>query len=168
MPAASIKTPEMINEKSTKGLRSMSHPSWCAFGFSSLMQKKSSGFERRADIVRIHLSDDALDYMSDLSRLGKNIGDDLAEGKPTLPLLYAMWNGNEHEAKLIENAICNGGLGNLDEIIKTIENTGGLSYTFSLAEKEAEKAQDALDHLPSSVYKDDLERLVSFTVTRSW
>ena len=64
--------------------------------------------------------------MSDVSRLGKNIGDDLAEGKPTLPLLYAMWNGSEKESTLIENAILNGGLGNLDEIIKTIENTGGL------------------------------------------
>ena len=114
------------------------------------------------------LIDDALDYMSDVSRLGKNIGDDLAEGKPTLPLLYAMWNGNENEAKLIENAICNGGLGNLDEILKTIENTGGLSYTFSLAEKEAKKALAAIAHLPSSVYKDDLESLVIFTVTRSW
>ena len=114
------------------------------------------------------LIDDALDYMSDASRLGKNIGDDLAEGKPTLPLLYAMWNGSENEIKLIENAIRNGGLGNLDEIIKTIENTGGLSYTFSLAEKEAEKALAALAHLPASVYKDDLERLVIFTVTRSW
>ena len=114
------------------------------------------------------LIDDALDYMSDVSRLGKNIGDDLAEGKPTLPLLYAMWNGSEKESTLIENAILNGGLGKLDEIIKTIENTGGLSYTFSLAEKEAEKALAALAHLPSSVYKDDLERLVIFTVTRSW
>ena len=93
------------------------------------------------------LIDDALDYMSDASRLGKNIGDDLAEGKPTLPLLYAMWNGSENEIKLIENAIRNGGLGNLDEIIKTIENTGGLSYTFSLAEKEAEKALASLAHL---------------------
>ena len=114
------------------------------------------------------LIDDALDYVSDANRLGKNIGDDLAEGKPTLPLLYAMWNGNENQIKLIENAICKGGLGDLDEIIKTIENTGGLSYTFSLAEKEAEKAYTALTHLPSSVYKDDLERLISFTVTRSW
>ena len=94
------------------------------------------------------LIDDALDYMSDVSRLGKNIGDDLAEGKPTLPLLYAMWNGSEKESKLIENAIRNGGLGNLDEILKTIENTGGLSYTFSLAEKEAKKALASLAHLP--------------------
>ena len=54
------------------------------------------------------------------------------------------------------------------KIIRTIENTGGLSYTFSLAEKEAEKAYTALANLPSSVYKDDLERLISFTVTRSW
>jgi len=114
------------------------------------------------------LIDDALDYVSDANRLGKNIGDDLAEGKPTLPLLYAMWNGNENQIKLIENAICKGGLGDLDEVVKTIENTGGLSYTFSLAEKEAEKAYTALAHLPSSVYKDDLERLISFTVTRSW
>ena len=114
------------------------------------------------------LIDDALDYVSDVNRLGKNIGDDLAEGKPTLPLLYAMWNGNENQIKLIENAICKGGLGDLDEVVKTIENTGGLSYTFSLAEKEAEKAYTALAHLPSSVYKDDLERLISFTVTRSW
>ena len=114
------------------------------------------------------LIDDALDYMSDVSRLGKNIGDDLAEGKPTLPLLYAMWNGNENQTKLIENAICNGGLDHLDKIIKTIEDTGGLSYTLSLAEKEAGKAYKALANLSSSVYKEDLERLIGFTVNRSW
>ena len=114
------------------------------------------------------LVDDALDYFSDSTKLGKNIGDDLAEGKPTLPLLYAMWNGNETQSKLIENAIHTGGLDRLNEIIEAIESTGGFSYTLKIAGLEAEKAASALTSVPSSVYKDDLERLLKFAVSRSW
>ena len=114
------------------------------------------------------LIDDALDYVSDANRLGKNIGDDLAEGKPTLPLLYAMWNGDKSQSKLIESAISKGGLEQLEKIIGIIEKTGGLSYTFSMAESEARKASYALGILSPSIYKEDLKRLLEFAVSRSW
>lgn len=113
------------------------------------------------------LVDDALDYSASLEELGKNIGDDLAEGKPTLPLLYAMWKGTETEAAIVREAIEKGGLEQIEAISAAIESTGAITYTFALAEAEAAKAKEALSGLAPSPYTDALCTLASFAVHRS-
>tara|TARA_R110002096_G_scaffold226108_4_gene415436 strand:- start:1306 stop:2295 length:990 start_codon:yes stop_codon:yes gene_type:complete len=113
------------------------------------------------------LVDDALDYSASLEELGKNIGDDLAEGKPTLPLLYAMWKGTKTEAAIVREAIEKGGLEQIEAISAAIESTGAITYTFALAEAEAAKAKEALGGLPPSPYTDALGTLANFAVHRS-
>jgi len=114
------------------------------------------------------LIDDALDYSATSSELGKNIGDDLAEGKPTLPLLYAMWHGNEKQSQIIRNAIMNGGLDDIEEIRSAIASTGAIAYTARLAEQEAASALKALEILQPSVYHEALYSLTRFAVERNY
>ncbi len=112
------------------------------------------------------LIDDALDYESDESSLGKHLGDDLAEGKPTLPLIYALQHGNEHQRTVIRRAIEHGGLEHLQEITRAVASLGGLAYTARLAESEAEQALAALSPLPETPYKEGLSELARFAVAR--
>jgi len=112
------------------------------------------------------LVDDALDYGATDAQLGKNIGDDLAEGKPTLPLLYAMWQGTPAQAATIREAILEGGRDRIKEISAAIESTGAIKYTFALAEAEAAKARSALAAVPQSIYLDALQALTRFAVER--
>jgi len=114
------------------------------------------------------LIDDVLDYSSSADALGKNIGDDLAEGKPTLPLLYAMWNGNKKEAALIREAIEHGGLEHLEQIKETINATGAIAYTAKIAAEEAELAMNELVELPKSEYLDALYALARFSIERQF
>ena len=110
------------------------------------------------------LVDDVLDYRSNPTERGKNLGDDLAEGKPTLPLIYALKRGNEGQRAAIRLAIEQGGLAQLEPIVAAIDDTGGLEYTAQLARSEAERALAALEPLPGSVYKDGLVALARFSV----
>ncbi len=112
------------------------------------------------------LVDDALDYCADSTQLGKSLGDDLAEGKPTLPLLYAMWQGTPTQAVLIRAAIEQGGRDRISEITAAIESTGAITYTLALAEREAAQAQTALNVIPPSEYRDVLHGLAMFAVER--
>ena len=114
------------------------------------------------------LIDDALDYSATSSELGKNIGDDLAEGKPTLPLLYAMWHGNEKQSQIIRNAIINSGLDNIEEIRAAIESSGAIAYTARLAEQETACAVTALEILQPSVFQEALYSLTRFAVERNY
>jgi octaprenyl-diphosphate synthase len=112
------------------------------------------------------LIDDVLDYQSDPESRGKNLGDDLAEGKPTLPLIYALKHCDAATAKLIRRAIEGGGLAELEKVLAAIESTGGLQYTARLAQTEADQALAALAALPESPYKDGLAELARFAVER--
>jgi octaprenyl-diphosphate synthase len=112
------------------------------------------------------LVDDALDYDSTAEELGKNIGDDLAEGKPTLPLIYAMQNGSAAERHMIREAIETGGTQNLTSIQLAIETSGGLRYTAERAAAEAHDAMKALDRLAESPCKAALISLAEFAITR--
>ena len=114
------------------------------------------------------LVDDVLDYTTDSEQLGKNIGDDLAEGKPTLPLIYAMENGNAEQRALIREAIESGGNKNIDAVREAIETTGAITYTSRFAQAEAERAVAALAQAPESPYKDALTSLAAFTVQRTY
>jgi octaprenyl-diphosphate synthase len=112
------------------------------------------------------LVDDALDYDAEPEELGKNIGDDLAEGKPTLPLIYAMNHGTAAEKHMIREAIENGSTQNLRLIQLAIETSGGLRYTAERAEVEARTAIESLEILPSSRFKSGLVGLAEFAVKR--
>jgi len=112
------------------------------------------------------LVDDALDYSASSIEFGKNLGDDLAEGKATLPLIYAMKKSSPAELKLIYTAIKSDGIGQIDEIQAIIESTGALQYTADYARKVANSAIDAISSLPDSVYKQALIAIVEFSVHR--
>jgi octaprenyl-diphosphate synthase len=114
------------------------------------------------------LVDDALDYGRDNHDLGKNIGDDLAEGKPTLPLIYTLRQGNNHQRELIRAAIEEGGLAQMEEVMDAIESTGSITYTARRAEDEASRATAALATIPDSPYKQALLDLAHFSVHRSF
>jgi octaprenyl-diphosphate synthase len=116
--------------------------------------------------LAFQLIDDALDYDAKPEELGKNIGDDLAEGKPTLPLIYAMNHGTAAEKHMVREAIENGSTQNLKLIQLAIETSGGLRYTAERAEQEARRAIETLEILPRSRYKDGLVGLAEFAVKR--
>lgn len=113
------------------------------------------------------LIDDVLDYSSSSEDMGKNVGDDLAEGKPTLPLIYAMERGDAAQSALIRKAIEQGGYDMIDEVQFIIQQTGALEYTRAVAQQEADKAIEQLAHLPESEYKQALELLALFSVQRN-
>ena len=113
------------------------------------------------------LIDDVLDYSGDSGVIGKNVGDDLAEGKPTLPLIRVMQQGTAEEAGLVRRAVASGGLADLDGVLAAIRRSGALDYTRQQAEVEAQAARAALDPIPATQYRDSLIQLASFAVTRT-
>lgn len=114
------------------------------------------------------LIDDVLDYQADVAELGKNIGDDLAEGKPTLPLIHALKHGSDAQKALIREAIVeSNGLQHLDAIMAAMHDTDAFGYTRRLAEHEAELAKQAIAFLPQSAYKEALLTLADVAVERS-
>jgi octaprenyl-diphosphate synthase len=113
------------------------------------------------------LIDDVLDYKSDPATRGKNLGDDLAEGKPTLPLLHALRHGNDEQRALIRLAIEQGGLAQLGPIVEAIEATGGLEYATSFAQRETSQALADLDALPDTPFRGALAALARFAQDRT-
>jgi octaprenyl-diphosphate synthase len=113
------------------------------------------------------LIDDVLDYRSSPEETGKNIGDDLAEGKPTLPLIYAMRMGNPAQVAAVRNAIEEGGREHIGPILEAIESTGAIAYTARVAQGEADRAIVALRGVPDSPYKEALRALAEFSVVRT-
>ena len=115
------------------------------------------------------LVDDVLDYSANAIQLGKNVGDDLAEGKPTLPLLHAMHHGNETQAQLIRKTIEQGGNRDvLDEVLAIMNEYQSLDYAMARAKQEAQKAVDAIQILPENEYKRALISLAYLSVSRSY
>jgi octaprenyl-diphosphate synthase len=113
------------------------------------------------------LIDDVLDYVANEQDMGKKAGDDLAEGKPTLPLLHAMWNANEENASLIKSAIENGdGMAHFDTILALMYSSGSIEYTQNKAIEESKKAKAALSIIPESPYKEALLGLADIAVNR--
>ncbi|SDH36648.1 octaprenyl-diphosphate synthase [Vibrio xiamenensis] len=114
------------------------------------------------------LIDDVMDYTSDGEEMGKNVGDDLAEGKPTLPLLHAMQHGNPEQRAMIREAIeLSNGMEKLDDILAAMEQVGSLEYTTNKALEEADKAIAELAVIPESEYKQALITLAHLAVNRS-
>ena len=113
------------------------------------------------------LVDDVLDYSGDQASIGKSLGDDLAEGKPTLPLIYAMRSGSAEQAAVVRKAIAEGGREDFPRVHEAIRASGALDYARAAAHREAQAARQAIAPLPASEYKDSLLELASFSVTRS-
>lgn len=118
--------------------------------------------------IAFQLIDDALDYKATKEELGKNLGDDLAEGKPTLPLIYAIQHGSKQEAEVIIDAIKNGNRDVFNEVYAVVQRTQAIAYTEQRAHEEAQRAIDALAGLPASTYKDALIALAKFSVQRNY
>jgi octaprenyl-diphosphate synthase len=114
------------------------------------------------------LIDDVLDYSGDLHETGKNLGDDLAEGKPTLPLIHAMRVGTEGERAHIRRAIEQGGKSDLDRVVEAIRRTGALDYARECARREAAQATAGLGRLPATPCRDSLLQLAHFSVERKF
>ncbi len=112
------------------------------------------------------LIDDVLDYSGDAATIGKSLGDDLAEGKPTLPLIRAMACGTAAQAATVRRAIVEGGRDDFAQVLEVLRATGALDYARDVAEREAEAARRALQPVPASKYKDSLLELASFSVVR--
>lgn len=117
--------------------------------------------------IAYQLIDDALDYHSCAADMGKNVGNDLSEGKPTLPLIHALSKGTSAEVKLIRKAIKTGSDKNLDAILQIIESTGAIEYTSLAAKRYAREAQASLAHIPESPYRKALHDLTEFVVERN-
>jgi octaprenyl-diphosphate synthase len=113
------------------------------------------------------IADDLLDYVSDADTIGKNIGDDLAEGKPTLPVIYALEKATPEQAQSLRHAIEHGGLDSLDRIIAAIRDSGALERTHERAVFHADAARQSLEQLPDSTYRDALLTLASYAVERT-
>jgi octaprenyl-diphosphate synthase len=139
---------------------------------AAVISNQKSGIEAAMGRYGQHLGtafqlvDDALDYGRDNPALGKNIGDDLAEGKPTLPLIHAMRYGNNAQRELLRGVIERGDHTQIQAVVDTIESTGSIAYTAAQAEAEAALAQEALESLPDSSYKQALLDLAVFSVRR--
>lgn len=134
---------------------------------STLDERNMAGFGVHLGTA-YQLVDDVLDYQGSADEIGKNIGDDLAEGKPTLPLIHAMRSGTSAQAKLIRDAIENGDVDNIDQVIDTVESTGGIAYTARAARAAADNALAVLEEVPPSEYRDALAELAEFAVSRSF
>ncbi|BCE02332.1 polyprenyl synthetase family protein [Marinicellulosiphila megalodicopiae] len=116
--------------------------------------------------LAFQLVDDVLDYTGDASVMGKNVGDDLAEGKATLPLIYCLAHAQQDQKNLIKRAIINEGLEDLEQIIQIIQDTGAIEYSIEQAKQAGQKACDALSVFESNPYKDALLRLVDVAIDR--
>lgn len=118
--------------------------------------------------LAFQLMDDALDYTADSDALGKNVGDDLAEGKPTLPLIYAMQHTDESGTQLIRSCIQNGGLDHLEKVQSIIKETKAIEYTLSKAQHEVEQAKQHLAEMPDNSFTQALFDLAELAVERSF
>ena len=110
--------------------------------------------------------DDVLDYSGEAQETGKTLGDDLAEGKPTLPLIRAMQAANPEDGAVVRRAIIDGGRAGFAPVLAVIKSSGALDYARGAARREADVATRSIDGLPGSAYRDSLLELASFSVTR--
>ena len=118
--------------------------------------------------IAFQVIDDVLDFTGDREAMGKNLGDDLSEGKPTLPLIYAMQHGDAADAAVVRQAIESGGIDDLNRVLDAVESTQAIDYTARAAREEADLARQALNTIPSSTYKNALSALARFSVERSY
>jgi octaprenyl-diphosphate synthase len=117
--------------------------------------------------LAFQIADDVLDYQGDVDSIGKNVGDDLAEGKMTLPLIYTRDNSDAEQARMICQAIETKSAESFNPILALVKAKGGLEYSIGMAQHQAELAKVALAKLPGSIYKDVMLELADFSVARN-
>ncbi|MDD2776714.1 MAG: octaprenyl diphosphate synthase [Gallionella sp.] len=145
-----------------------------AMRLGAIIGKASAIDEAAAAKYGIHLGtafqliDDVLDYSANEQETGKHLGDDLAEGKPTLPLIYAMQHGSPEQVAVVRNAIEQGDVSKFADVLEIIHRTGALDFTRQQAQLEAEMACAAIAHLDDSAYKNSLLSLAQFAVSRKF
>ncbi|HXU93489.1 MAG TPA: polyprenyl synthetase family protein, partial [Gallionella sp.] len=145
-----------------------------AMRLGAILAKVSAADEEAAAKYGMHLGtafqlvDDVLDYSADETETGKHLGDDLAEGKPTLPLIYAMQHGTAAQAAVVREAIEQGDVGKFSEVLEIIRETGALEFTRQQALREAEAACEAISSLSGSQYKQSLVELALFAAQRQF
>ena len=134
-------------------------------GASPALQQQLHTFGLEVGMA-FQLIDDVLDYEGNAAELGKNVGDDLAEGKPTMPLIYVMQNGNAAERQLVTDAILSGGLDKLHDIIAVVKKSGGLAHTRKRAEQRIDTALSNLTGVPASPYREGLAQVAAAAINR--
>ena len=158
---------EIISRKTARLFQAAAHAGAVLAGAPPESEKALRDYGLHLGIA-FQLVDDQLDYLGEAETLGKNVGDDLAEGKVTLPLIAAMRNGDDQQKRFIENAIREGGVENLPEIIRLVQQTGALEYTGDMANAERCKALDCLTRVEDSSYKTAMTQLINFVLDRQY
>ena len=160
---------DVIHRKTAKLFEAGAEVAAVLAGASPSLQRALAAYGKHLGTA-YQLIDDVLDYRADPAERGKNLGDDLAEGKPTLPLIHALRHtDSEISRRLIRSAIADGGaLDQMAPILATIESTGALEYTRALAQDETDQALTALQALPDSPHKKGLAALARFAVERTY
>ncbi|MCC4285819.1 octaprenyl diphosphate synthase [Marinobacter salarius] len=156
---------EVIHNKTAMLFEAASHTGALLAGANDDQERAMSAYGKHLGLA-FQLVDDVLDYRGDAEAMGKNVGDDLAEGKPTLPLIYAMANGSNDEKQLIRQAVRKGGLEDLPRILDIVNRSGALEYTMERAKAEAQAALDCLKDIPESDHRDALTLLTEVAVAR--
>lgn len=145
-----------------------------AMRLGAILGKADAAQEQAAARYGMHLGtafqliDDVLDYSGDAQAIGKNLGDDLAEGKPTLPLIYAMQHGDAMQASVVREAIEQGDIAQFDKVLQVVRQTGALEYTRQQALREVEAACQALSAIPDSQYTQSLLELAQLAASRQF
>ncbi|MGQ7249662.1 octaprenyl diphosphate synthase [Halomonas sp. V046] len=156
---------DTIMGKTAMLFEAASHSGAIIAGASPEQEQALAAYGRYLGLA-FQLIDDLLDYQGDAEAMGKNVGDDLAEGKPTLPLIQAMAVGTPEQTKLVRRAIRKGGLDHLDEVLAIVDSTGALDYTRAKAEEMSALALNELKHLPPSEFRDAMAQLARLAVER--
>jgi octaprenyl-diphosphate synthase len=158
---------EVIRCKTAKLFEAAAQAGAIVSGASHAQEEAMATYGRHIGTA-FQLIDDVLDYSGSSQHIGKNVGDDLAAGKPTLPLIHALRHGDAQEVSIIRDAIEHGGREKIFQVLKAIESTDALAYTARSAQDEAAKAAEAIAVLPASPYREALYALAEFSVNRSY
>ncbi|MDX1554107.1 MAG: octaprenyl diphosphate synthase [Marinobacter sp.] len=156
---------EVIHNKTAMLFEAASHTGALLASANDDQEQALSAYGKHLGLA-FQLVDDVLDYRGDAEAMGKNVGDDLAEGKTTLPLIYAMAEGSEDEKQLIRQAIRKGGLDDLPRILQIVNRSGALEYTMGKAREQAALAAACLQAIPESGHKEALVMLTEIAVAR--
>jgi octaprenyl-diphosphate synthase len=158
---------EVVRRKTAKLFEAAAQIGAILGGVPAETERQISGYGLRLGTA-FQLIDDVLDYSGDASETGKNLGDDLDEGKPTLPLIRTMQRGSPEQAARVREAIETGGREDFPAVIEAVRATAALDYVRNRAEREAEAAREGLERVPPSPYRESLFALAEFAVTRTY
>ena len=158
---------QVIARKTAMLFEAASHSGAVLANASEAEEKALQGYGLHLGLA-LQLIDDILDYEGTTADLGKNVGDDFAEGKVTLPLIIAMRNGDDGQRAFIRDAILSGDISEMAQLLSIVKATGGLQYTSDMARAEVDKAINCLASLPSSKYTQAMQNLAEFAVARRY